>query len=65
MNPSPEPRVEFRAYLPSDHESLVQLWHDCDLLRPWTTLAMTSVNVLRTRHHNCGSQSVARYFAAA
>ncbi len=35
MNPSPEPRVEFRAYLPSDHESLVQLWHDCDLLRPW------------------------------
>ena len=35
MSPSAEPPAAFRAYLPSDHERLLRLWHDCDLTRSW------------------------------
>ena len=35
MKFSPGSAVEFRTFLPSDHECLVQLWHECDLTRPW------------------------------
>ena len=35
MNFSPGSAIKFRTFLPSDHEHLVQLWHECDLTRPW------------------------------
>jgi len=33
-SPSPS-AVQIRAFEGSDQERLVQLWHDCDLTRPW------------------------------
>ncbi len=27
--------TEFRTFLPSDQDRLVQLWHSCNLTRPW------------------------------
>ena len=35
MKSSPKAVTEFRTFLPSDHDRLVQLWHRCDLTRPW------------------------------
>ena len=27
--------MEIRPYLPKDEKSVIELWHKCDLLRPW------------------------------
>jgi len=35
MKSSPRAVTEFRTFLPSDHDRLVQLWRKCDLTRPW------------------------------
>ena len=35
MKSSPTAVTEFRTFLPSDHDRLVQLWRKCDLTRPW------------------------------